>query len=236
MQVKKIFTYTIDELPMEVQNKVIANRIQELATNTTDVVLPELYEFLNHQYILLKEIIWNRSSGIRAFNCVIYAGWFPVNSWNKDEFDKALEDNCVEWYKDHISFWNYIGAERMAELKKIRDMALHDKFEELYLAGRYNPENGKIYGAMVYKYAPEANVSDEEKEMVSRVMESLQFSFQTWIRLVVSSTEEYYQTTFSDTFNVSKAFDYFRNLGSGFTKDGKIVWNLAFEPYQNGRV
>lgn len=71
MQVKKIFTYTIDELPMKVQNKVIANRIQELATNTTDVVLPELYEFLNHQYILLKEIIWNKSSGIRAFNCVI---------------------------------------------------------------------------------------------------------------------------------------------------------------------
>ena len=26
------------------------------------------------------------------------------------------------------------------------------------------------------------------------------------------------------------------NLGSGFTEDGKIVWNLAFEPYQNGRV
>lgn len=235
MQVKKISTYTIDELPMEVQNKVIANRIQELATITTDVVQPELYEFLNHQYILLKEIIWNKSSGIRAFNCVIDAGWFPVNSWNKDEFDKALEDNCVEWYKDHISFWNYIGAERMAELKKIRDMALHDKFEEIYLAGRYNPANGgKIYGAVVYKYAPDANVSDEEKEMVNRVMESLQFSFQTWIRLVVSSTEEYYQTTFSDTFNVSKAFDYFRNLGSVFTEYGTIVWQLV--TYQNGRV
>jgi hypothetical protein len=47
--------------------------------------------------------------------------------------------------------------------------------------------------------------------------------------------EEYYQTTFSNTFDVPKTFDYFRNLGSGFTEDGKIVWNLAFEPYQNGR-
>ena len=59
MQVKKIFTYTIDELPMAVQNRVIANRIQELATNTSDIVEPGLYEFLTHLYILLKKIVWN---------------------------------------------------------------------------------------------------------------------------------------------------------------------------------
>ena len=233
MQVKKIFTYTIDELPMAVQNRVIANRIQELATNTSDIVEPGLYEFLTHQYILLKKIVWNKSNGISDFHCEVKAEWFPTNTWNKKEFDEILGKSCAEWWEGHIPFWTYIGPDMFWELRKIKVLIQHNKLQEFNLVGKFNPECGKIYGAVFYKYTEGSDITHTEKAFVNHILDSLQFKFQSWINMVVNSAVEHYQTMFFEIFDPSRIFEYYRNLGSAFTENGTIVHQFTFD---SGRV
>lgn len=227
MKMDKLCTYTIDELSTRAQNRVIANRIQELATTTADPVHPELYEFLNLQYIRLKECVWNRSTGLREFNCEVSGEEFPVNAWRRDEFDIALDINCVKRYEGHCPFWSYIGPETMMELRAIKQVYIDTHKLEVLLEGVYDAKTDEVIGMVTLTYDKNTNIPPSDRLVIGRTMNAIEFQFHTWIREVVSCTIEHYQTAFLDIFDTAKAFEFCRKFGSAYTMDGTYVRHLT---------
>ncbi|NCB27224.1 MAG: hypothetical protein EOM62_17485 [Bacteroidia bacterium] len=227
MKIDKLCTYTIDELSTRAQNRVIANRIQELATTTADPVHPELYEFLNLQYIRLKECVWNRSTGLQEFHCETKGDWFPLHTWRRDEFDEKLYASCVGRYEGHMPFWSYIGPETMKELRAIKREYIDTHKLEVLLEGVYDAKTDEVIGMVTLTYDKNANIPPSDKLAIGRTMNAIEFQFHTWIRGVVNCTIEHYQTAFLDIFDTAKAFEFCRKFGSAYTMDGTYVRHLT---------